>query len=213
MTDRIKEQVNATVNQQHADMVSKLCKPGDDILQSLTGFKADLWHVASCVPSEAGELFDAVKKFVIYGKSDLDIENVIEELGDIEFYLQRIRELLEIDREETLRANIQKLSKRYENFNYSDQAAQERADKSETGKNIPWSDFLKITKLSENLTIEDFKKRAKTCTKAQCSGCDKATFYGNSDLGIKLCAYCPKCDHYFIYPNEFEEVDKQNNGD
>lgn len=34
-----------------------------------------------------------------------------------------------ITREETIEANIAKLGKRYEGFNYSDQAAQTRADK------------------------------------------------------------------------------------
>ena len=96
----------------HADMVKVLAKPGEDILASLTPAKCHLWHMASCAPSEAGELFDAVKRFCIY-EEELDRTNVIEELGDLEFYMEGLRQGLGISREETLQANITKLAKRY----------------------------------------------------------------------------------------------------
>jgi NTP pyrophosphatase (non-canonical NTP hydrolase) len=79
------------------------------------------------VSGEAGELLDAIKKYVVYNKP-IDLENVIEELGDLEFYMEKIRQNLGITREQTLVANIEKLGKRYAN-GYSDKAAQERADK------------------------------------------------------------------------------------
>ena len=116
----------------HSEMVATLVKPGQDIIDSLTPIKAHLWHMASCIPGEAGELFDAIKKHVIYGK-ELDRENVIEELGDLEFYLEGLRSALHITRGETLDANIGKLSKRYKGLQYSDQAAKDRADKTPEG--------------------------------------------------------------------------------
>lgn len=109
-------------------MVAGLAKPGNEILNSLTPEKCHLWHMASCVPGEAGELFDAVKKHVIYEK-EIDRENVIEELGDLEFYLEGVRQSLNISREETLEANIAKLGKRYKGLQYSNEQAQNRADK------------------------------------------------------------------------------------
>lgn len=112
----------------HAELVAVLVKPGQAILDSLTPSKCHAWHMASCIPGEAGELFDAVKKWVIYNK-DLDRENVVEELGDLEFYMEGLRKDLGITREETLAHNVNKLSKRYESLKYSDQAAQERKDK------------------------------------------------------------------------------------
>jgi NTP pyrophosphatase (non-canonical NTP hydrolase) len=112
----------------HPELVAALVKPGADIIASLTPEKADAWHMASCIPGEAGELFDAVKKNVIYNKP-LDRANVIEELGDLEFYMEGLRQNLGITREETIAANITKLSKRYEGLQYSDTAAQLRADK------------------------------------------------------------------------------------
>lgn len=112
----------------HTDLVAALVKPGEDILITLTPQACHLWHMASCIPGEAGELFDAIKRKVIYNKP-LDLANVIEELGDLEFYMEGLRAALDITREETLEANIAKLSERYKALKYSDKAAQERADK------------------------------------------------------------------------------------
>ena len=111
-------------------MVTNLVKPGEDILISLTSGKCHLWHMATGVSGEAGELLDAVKKFVIYEK-DLDVANVIEELGDLEFYMEGLRQGLGVTREEVLAANQSKLAKRYGTGHYGNAAAQLRADKQE----------------------------------------------------------------------------------
>jgi NTP pyrophosphatase (non-canonical NTP hydrolase) len=107
--------------------VSRLVKSGQDILDSLTPEKCNQWHLASGISGEAGELSDAFKKYIVYNKP-LDRENVIEELGDIEFFVEAIRQSIGVTREEVLDANYQKLCVRY-NKGYSDEAAQIRADK------------------------------------------------------------------------------------
>ena len=112
------------------EMVEGLAKSGEAIQTSLTPEKCHLWHMASCIPGEGGELFDAVKKFVVYEKP-LDEANVIEELGDLEFYMQGLRAALGITRQQTLEANMAKLGKRYEAGKFSNEAAQVRADKAE----------------------------------------------------------------------------------
>lgn len=112
----------------YTEFVRTLKKPGADILSSLTPDKCDLLHMAYCIPGEAGELADAVKKHIIYEK-ELDRENVIEELGDIEFYLEGLRQRLGIKRSETIRANFKKLGKRYSEKKYSNAAAHSRRDK------------------------------------------------------------------------------------
>ena len=109
-------------------MVLALAKPGAKIKEELTPQETHLWHMATGVAGEGGELLDAIKKHVIYRKP-LDRENVIEELGDLEFYMCAIREELGISREEVLDANIAKLSERYKKLQYSDDGAQARADK------------------------------------------------------------------------------------
>lgn len=110
------------------EMVTALVKPGKAIKQSLSGSDCNLLHMGIGISGEAGELLDAIKKAVIYRKP-LDISNVIEELGDIEFFLEGLRQELGLTREITLWSNIRKLKKRYEGLSYSDEAAQLRKDK------------------------------------------------------------------------------------
>lgn len=119
----------------HHEMVSVLVKPGEVIAAEIDGQDAHLMHMAIGISGEAGELLDAIKKKVIYRKP-LDLVNVIEELGDLEFYLEGIRQGLSITREDCLEANIEKLRKRYEGFQYTDKKAQDRADKQE-GQDTP----------------------------------------------------------------------------
>lgn len=88
----------------------------------------DLMHAAIGICGEAGELGDAIKKHVVYNK-DLDRANVIEELGDLRFYMQAMQNLLGITEQEVLQHNACKLMVRYENLEYSDKSAQARADK------------------------------------------------------------------------------------
>lgn len=114
----------------HTELVAALAKPGQEIIAGLTPETANLTHMAMGVAGEAGELLDAVKKHVIYGKP-LDIENVIEELGDIEFFLEGIRQQLGVSREECLASNIEKLQRRYPQGRYADRDAITRADKNE----------------------------------------------------------------------------------
>ncbi len=118
------------MNITHPQLVAVLVKPGQAIIDTLDPAKANLLHMTVGVSGEAGELLDAIKKHVIYNKP-VDRENVVEELGDLEFYLEGIRAQMGITREETIAGNIAKLSKRYASFTYSDQAAQDRADKVE----------------------------------------------------------------------------------
>jgi len=113
----------------HPQLVKALVKPGERIVKELTAHEANLIHMAVGIAGEAsGELLDAIKGCVIYRKP-LDLDNIIEELGDLEFYMEGLRQELNITREQCLEANIKKLSKRYEGLKYSNQAAVERADK------------------------------------------------------------------------------------
>ena len=117
-----------SIQVQHSEMVAGLTKPGADILETLTPAKVNLLHHSYAAIIEVAELNDAIKKFIIYNK-ELDYENMVEELGDIEFYLEGIRQAIGVTREATLKANLDKLAVRYHQGTYSDQQAQDRADK------------------------------------------------------------------------------------
>ena len=97
-------------------------------------FKADtqremITHAVLGVAGEVGELVDCIKKHTAYNKP-LDMENLIEEIGDMRFYLQAIQNLYGITEDQVLQANANKLAKRYQGLRYSDAAAISRADKS-----------------------------------------------------------------------------------
>lgn len=112
----------------HSDMVRILKKSPQTILDEMTPSKMDCLHMASKACSETGELMDAVGKWCYYNKA-LHLQNVIEELGDLEFYMAGIRQQLGIERDQTLQANMDKLAERYKGYQYSDAQAQARADK------------------------------------------------------------------------------------
>ena len=116
------------IDLEHARMVSLLVKSPEKIKDSLSLVKVDLVHAILGIAGEAGELVDAVKKNAIYNLK-LDRDNLIEELGDLEFYMEQLRQAIGVSREQTLKANMDKLAIRYENYQYSDQQANDRADK------------------------------------------------------------------------------------
>lgn len=120
----------------HPQLVAALVKKPDLIAPTLNDDKVDLIHAVMGIVGEAGELLDGIKKHVIYDKA-LDLENVVEELGDMEFYMEQLRQRLGLTRQETLDHNIAKLSVRYAGLNYSDAAAQQRADKEPQRKPFP----------------------------------------------------------------------------
>jgi len=73
---------------------------------------SDELHMVIGISTEAGELLDAYKKHFAYGK-DLDIVNVGEEIADIMWYISNLCRLKEIDLEEMMQRNIDKLKERY----------------------------------------------------------------------------------------------------
>jgi NTP pyrophosphatase (non-canonical NTP hydrolase) len=111
----------------YADFVSDRLKPAINIYTEFTLDKANLVHCILGISGEAGELLDAIKKNFAYGKN-LDEVNVIEELGDIEFYLEGLRQHLNLTRSDVIKFNMEKLKTRYPK-SYSDKLAQQRKDK------------------------------------------------------------------------------------
>lgn len=86
----------------HPELVSALLKPGADITSTLTDSLADLWHNGTGAAGEAGELLSALYPERRDPDGIFDRENVVEELGDLEFYLEGIRQNRGIERGETL---------------------------------------------------------------------------------------------------------------
>lgn len=79
---------------------------------SIDDKKIRLLHGAIGLVTESGELMDAFKKSIYYGKK-LDVVNVKEELGDIMWYFAIFLRELDIKFEDLLDINIEKLRSRY----------------------------------------------------------------------------------------------------
>lgn len=88
-----------------------------------------LMHGAIGISGEAGELMDAVKKHVMYGKP-LDSSNVLEEVGDLLWYISLVLNSVDSTFEEVMQLNHDKLEKRYPG-GFTEALAQLRLDKQE----------------------------------------------------------------------------------
>ena len=71
-----------------------------------------LLHGSCGIATEAGELLDALKKHIFYGK-ELDTVNLVEEIGDLMWYSAIILDELGVEFEEVMEKNINKLRARY----------------------------------------------------------------------------------------------------
>jgi len=88
--------------------------PEGNVLDSM---QMELLHSAIGISTESGEILDAFKKHLIYGK-DLDIINLTEELGDIMWYVAIMTRYLKnltgaTLEDDILELNIDKLKARY----------------------------------------------------------------------------------------------------
>lgn len=105
-------------------------KSMDDVIGRIDDQAIRLLHHAMGIGGEAGELVDAIKKHIFYGKP-LDEKNVVEEIGDILWYATRLLNVLGYSLEDAMGANHIKLNKKRYAKGYSDKAAVDRADKKE----------------------------------------------------------------------------------
>lgn len=76
----------------HPELVKALVKNPIDVLNSLTLHSIDLWHGATGVAGECGELLEGIAAFEAKEQIDFDAtrENVCEELGDLYFYTEQL---------------------------------------------------------------------------------------------------------------------------
>lgn len=72
----------------------------------------DLLHASLGLGTESGEFQDNIKRFFFYGKP-LDNVNLIEELGDVLWYVALAASALGVTLEEVMQKNVDKLSARY----------------------------------------------------------------------------------------------------
>ena len=103
----------------YQDHASRTAKEMDDV--------SNILHATLGMTSEAGELASSIKGWMVYGK-DLDVKNIVEEMGDIMWFIALMCKTLNISMEDVAVNNIAKLYERYPE-KYSDEDAVARADK------------------------------------------------------------------------------------
>lgn len=108
-----------TDTKDYALVLARMIAPATDLGNLNMAERADpnvpmlqLLHANMGVCTEAGELMDVVKRFLIYGKP-ADVTNIIEEVGDMFWYLSLIARSCGFTFEEAKARNIAKLRARY----------------------------------------------------------------------------------------------------
>lgn len=96
-------------------------------VKRLPELKDDLLHALTGIHSEGGEIASTVKRVTIYNQP-LDVANLKEEIGDILWYIALLASVTDLNLEDCMIQNIDKLKKRYPE-GYTDLAAITRADK------------------------------------------------------------------------------------
>jgi phosphoribosyl-ATP pyrophosphohydrolase len=81
-------------------------------------------HAAMGFTTESGEIVDQIKKHLFYGNS-LDEVNLVEECGDLLFYMAVMLDTLGLSFERVMEINDKKLSLRY-GKTFSEKAARNR---------------------------------------------------------------------------------------
>lgn len=87
----------------------------------------EVLHATLGLAGEVGEVVDLIKKDVAYGKA-IPMEKFVEELGDVLHYLCRLCDFAGINLNVLMKANVEKLEKRYQG-GYSNEAAIAQVDK------------------------------------------------------------------------------------
>lgn len=88
------------------------------------GFQMDMFHAALGLSDEAGEFASAIKAALVYNKG-MDKVNLIEELGDLLWFVSLAADTLGVPLAAVMEANIAKLQVRYSD-GYADAKAQNR---------------------------------------------------------------------------------------
>lgn len=89
--------------------------------------EAKMGHALLGLISEVGEIADAIKKHTKYGQP-LDVDNIREEIGDVDYYLCMLADSIRASRQQCAIANVEKLQRRYPD-KFSNEHAAARADK------------------------------------------------------------------------------------
>lgn len=90
-------------------------------------FEDRLSHGALGLSGEAGEVTDYIKKVIHHGKP-FERSKLVDELGDVRWYLEHLAITVGVSMQEIEEANVYKLRRRYPN-GFSKEASENRGNK------------------------------------------------------------------------------------
>ena len=84
---------------------------------NISDLKSDMIHASLGIGGESGEILDIVKKHAFYGKP-LDRTKLLEEIGDLLWYVNLLIHNADSDFNEVFEMNIRKLEARYPDLRF-----------------------------------------------------------------------------------------------
>src|SRR5271166_1924160 len=113
---------------EYQQQCNRTCLPNyEKLSNNIRQIHQHLIHAHLGISSEAGEIGDCLKKHFIYGQP-LDTDNLIEECGDILWYVSLMVSACGSTLESCMEENIRKLKIRYPE-KFTERDAKERKDK------------------------------------------------------------------------------------
>lgn len=133
ITQDVRDQVQSVINAVHAKRELGELEPRyEDFVNNRFKYMADpassLHHAATGCSTEGGEILDCSKKVWVYER-ELDLGNLLEEMGDLRFYYQTILNMLQMTDADIQALNMNKLAVRYPLGKYTNEHAAARLDK------------------------------------------------------------------------------------
>ena len=119
-------------SKEYTKQSARTCAPLDSALSRIDLHITALLHVSAGLTTEAAEFTDGLKKHIFYGKT-LDEVNLMEELGDLLWYVSYGCRMLNTTMEEVMERNINKLMIRYPE-KFTEDRAENRNLKAERGQ-------------------------------------------------------------------------------
>ena len=93
----------------HSQLVETLSRTGAVALLELTESQSNMLYGVMSLADKAGDLQTLVKDSITM-KTPVEVDNMIEMLGTIEFHLEGIRQTLHVERDYVIEKNIESLT-------------------------------------------------------------------------------------------------------
>ena len=117
---------------EHQKMVRDLVRPARELVadnEEHMEVTFGVLHMLIGLQGELGEVTELMKKVFFSGRRIPDVTHrIVEELGDVEFYLEGLRQALCVTREEILEKNVEKLRARFPDGKYNTAHAEAKLD-------------------------------------------------------------------------------------